>query len=63
MAVIIESGAPDASTAAAIASLGLPSPEGIPDGVTALPARVVQGIIGLSGLITAIVWLVSLRAR
>ena len=67
MAVVIESAAShsspptgyDPATALALDSLGL-----LPlEGYTPLPARVVQGILALSGLITGIVWLVRLQGR
>jgi hypothetical protein len=48
----------DAATALALDSLGLPY--GDFEGYTPLPARLMQGIVALSGLITGIVWLMRL---
>jgi hypothetical protein len=69
MAVVLESApapaattyAADTATALALDSLGLGAP-GF-EGYTPLPARVVQGIVALSGLITGLVWLLRLQGR
>jgi hypothetical protein len=62
MAVAHEPVAHDPSVALALDSLGLPVHETW-EGYTPLPARVMQWIIGASGVITALVWLIGLRAR
>ena len=66
MAVVIElpttqAAGYDPGTALALDSLGLPADHYDP--FTPLPARVVQGIVAISGLITGLVWLVRLTGR
>ena len=51
----------DLGTALALDSLGLCAEPVAP--FTPLPARVVQGIVVLSGLVTGIVWLARLTGR
>ena len=68
MAVVLEPAQPvvteahDPATALALYSLGLPAgPE--PVGFVPLPSPVVEGIVALSALITAVVWMVRLTGR
>jgi hypothetical protein len=68
MAVVIETAqtvvaeAHDPATALALASLGLPTGLEQP-GFVPLPARVVEGIVAISALLTGVVWMVRLTGR